>query len=145
MTDIHRHSAFRFHHPDFDKGEDDHGFTLGPVGEFELIDDSASIRQAILMILSTNPGERVMRPEYGCDRRRLISSPNDDTTAGLAAHYVRRAITHWEPRVEILSVDANQDREETEKLRIDLQYRTRHCKEVHALRYTLNLAGGHDR
>ena len=43
-----------------------------------------SIRQAILLLFSTRPGERVMRPDYGCDIHRLVFSPNDDTTAGLA-------------------------------------------------------------
>jgi len=46
-------------------------------------------------------GERVLRPEYGCDLHRLVFSPNDATTAGLAVHYVRAALLRWEPRIEI--------------------------------------------
>ena len=47
-----------------------------------------------------------MRPTYGCYLRRLLFAPNDDTTAGLAIHYVRSAIERWEPRIDILALDA---------------------------------------
>ena len=68
-----------------------------------MVEDDASIRQSLLLLLSTSPGERVMRPDYGCSLRRLVFAPNDDTTAGLAIHYVRQAVERWEPRVEILA------------------------------------------
>ena len=51
-----------------------------------------------------------MRPDYGCELHRLVFSPNDDTTAGLAIHYVRRALERWEPRVEVLSRRRHRDR-----------------------------------
>ena len=41
-----------------------------------------------------------MRPGYGCHLFRLAFAPNDDTTAGLAIHYVRQALERWEPRIE---------------------------------------------
>ena len=69
----------------------------------------ASVRQAILLLLSTRPGERVMRPTYGCDLHRLVFSPNDDTTAGLAIHYVRQALERWEPRIEVIRLDAGRE------------------------------------
>ena len=51
-----------------------------------------AVRQSILMLLSTRPGERVMPPDYGCPIHRLVFSPNDATTAGLAIHYVRHSL-----------------------------------------------------
>lgn len=83
------------------------GLVLDPSGAIDTVADDEAVRQSLLMLISTRPGERVMRPEYGCDLHRLVFSPNDDTTAGLAIHFVRQAVERWEPRVEILRVDAN--------------------------------------
>ena len=54
-------------------------------GRLAMVEGNAAVRQAIQMLLSTAPGERVMRPGYGCDLQRLVFAPNDDTTAGLAS------------------------------------------------------------
>jgi phage baseplate assembly protein W len=101
----------------------------------------ASIRQAILMLLSTTPGERVMRPTYGCHLRRLVFSPNDDTTAGLAIHYVRTALDTWEPRIDILSLDAHRHPDAAEILEIVLEYRVRETHRHDVLTYTVSLTG----
>jgi hypothetical protein len=90
-----------------------------------MVDSEASIRQALLLLLSTSPGERVMRPTYGCDLGRLVFSPNDDTTAGLAILYVRRAIELWEPRVQLLELDAQRSEDAPSRLDIALSYRVR--------------------
>ena len=52
------------------------------------------------------PASVVMRPQYGSLLHRLVFAPDDATTAGLAIHYVRQALVRWEPRVEVLDVDA---------------------------------------
>ena len=113
------------------------------IGQAEA-DRDASIRQAILMLLSTAPGERVMRPDYGCELYRLIFSPNDDTTAGLAAHYVRRALEYWEPRIQLLKVDAEGDPEYPERLRVYVSYRLRATGRLDDLVHTIDLAKGAD-
>jgi Bacteriophage baseplate protein W len=82
------------------------GLVIDPAGTIDTVADDEAIRQSIMLLISTRPGERVMRPEYGCDLSRLVFSPNDDTTAGLAIHFVRQAVERWEPRVEVLRVDA---------------------------------------
>jgi phage baseplate assembly protein W len=113
--------AFRFVHPDLTRGADSPsaGLQVDRRGRLAMVEDEYAIRQSLLMLLSTSPGERVMRPEYGCDLRRLVFAPNDDTTAGLAIHYVRRAVERWEPRIEIESLDAgrHEDRVEIGELR----------------------------
>jgi hypothetical protein len=84
------------------------GATLlaGPVvtasGGIATVSDEAAIRQAIVMLLSTRPGERVMRPDYGCPLNRLVFAGNDATTAGLAIHYVAQALRRFEPRIDIV-------------------------------------------
>ena len=90
-----------------------------------MVEGDAAIRQAILLLLSTTPGERVMRPDYGSRLHRLVFAPNDDTTAGLAIHYVRQALRRWEPRVDVLDVDAGPDPDTPSRLTVRVRYRVR--------------------
>jgi hypothetical protein len=121
-----RWSSWRFRVPPYDAPPGEPvGLVIDPAGGIETVVDDEAIRQSLLLLISTRPGERVMRPEYGCDLSRLVFSPNDDTTAGLAIHFVRQAVERWEPRVEILRVDANRDPEEATRLEIVLDYRVR--------------------
>jgi len=87
------------------------------------------VRQAVLLLLSTRPGERVNRPDYGCHLFRLAFAPADDTTAGLAIHYVSRALERWEKRIAVLSLDAGTDPREPSLLEIRLRYRVRASQE----------------
>jgi phage baseplate assembly protein W len=105
-----------------------------------MADEAESVRQAILMLLSTVPGERVMRSHYGCDLFRLVFSPNDDTTAGLAMHYVRQAIDRWEPRIEIVHLNASRVGDSA-LLEIHLEYRLRRTAEPNLLVYSVSLNG----
>ncbi|HEV7642584.1 MAG TPA: GPW/gp25 family protein [Pyrinomonadaceae bacterium] len=117
------------------------GLNVSPTGGIEMVEEKDSVRQAIFMLLSTIPGERVMRPDYGCDLYKLIFAPNDYTTAGLAIHYVRQAIDRWERRVEILLLDAYNDRQNQEKLNIVMEYRLRATQTIDQLNFSLHLAG----
>ena len=121
--------------------EDWAGLNLSPTGGIEMVEDRDSVRQAILLLLSTRPGERVMRPDYGCDLHKLVFSPNDDTTAGLAIHYVQRAINRWEPRVIVLRLDAYRDETYPERLNILLEYRIRSTPQRDGLMFSVNLSG----
>ena len=113
--------AWRFAHPDLDPVAG--GLALSDRGGVAMVDGEAAVRQAILLLLSTRRGERVMRPEYGCDLHRLMFMPNDRTTAGLAMHYVRRALQQWEPRIEVLALTVVPGA--AERLDIQLDYRIR--------------------
>lgn len=136
-----RERAFRFVHPDLDAGEGVAGLRLSTTGGVDMVEGDASIRQAVLLLLSTLPGERVMRPGYGCELHRLVFQPNDDTTAGFAIHYVGSALKTWEPRVELLSVDANRNPEEPSRLDVTLEYRVRASQQRDRLTVPLFLAG----
>jgi len=107
-----------------------------------MVDGHDSVRQAILLLLSTIPGERVMRPEYGCQLHRLVFSPNDETTAGLAIHYVRQALDLWEPRIDVLRLDAERNAEDPEQLTISLEYRVRATQQIDTTTFSFNLSGG---
>lgn len=99
------------------------GLVLTPRGALALVRDGEAVRQAILMLVSTRPGERVMRPAYGCHLFRLAFAPNDDTTAGLAIHHVRQALERWEPRIRIVALDAGRHPEVPSRLDVHLTYR----------------------
>lgn len=116
------------------------GPALAANGAVATVSGPALIRQSLMILLGTVPGERVMRPDYGCPLDRLVFAPNDATTAGLAIHYVRQALRRWEPRVEILRLDAGPPPQgPAETLRIWLDYRIRQTLERGSLSFTLDL------
>jgi hypothetical protein len=138
MTDT-ANRAWRFAHPNLDPGQP--GLSTAHTGGIALADESESVRQAILLLLSTIPGERVMRSQYGCDLFRLVFSPNDDTTAGLAIHYVRQALDRWEPRIETTSLNAGRAASDPALLEIRVEYRIRRTAHEDLLVYSMSLNG----
>ena len=137
-----RYRSWGFVHPDVDAAGVLGGLQVAPTGGVQMSQGAAAVRQAVLLLLTTRPGERVMRPDYGCELHRLVFSPNDDTTAGLAIHYVRRAIARWEPRIEVERIDAGRDGGDSGRLVIRLDYRLRSTRELDRIAFSLDLAGG---
>ena len=70
-------------------------------GRVALAHQERDIEEAIHIILLTPKGQRVMRPDFGCQVHDLIFAPNDATTAGLASYYVEEALGMWEPRIRV--------------------------------------------
>lgn len=66
-----------------------------------------NIAESVRIILFTRPGERLMRPDFGCRIHELVFAPNNTTTASLAEEFVRRALQRWEPRIEDVQVRVN--------------------------------------
>jgi phage baseplate assembly protein W len=64
------------------------------------------VREALLVILRTEPGERIMRPTFGCGLRRFLAEPNTVATRARIERDVTRAIQAWEPRVRLRQVTA---------------------------------------
>lgn len=119
------------------------GLAISAGGGLRLVEGEAAVRQSIKLLLSTRPGERVMRPDYGCPLHRLAFEPNDAATAGLAMHYIRQALTLWEPRVEVLSLTADHGAVDDQRghLTIHLQYRIISSGHDSSLSFDLNLDG----
>lgn len=91
-------------------------------GRIALAHRERDIEQAIKMILLTPKGQRVMRPEFGCQIHDLLFAPNDATTAGLAEYHVREALAMWEPRIEVQAVRAGADADQPERMLVTLDY-----------------------
>lgn len=76
-----------------------------------LIGGPEKVRQSIRLILETEPGERIMRPQFGCGLRRYLMKPNNSATRALIQHDVIRALSLWEPRIKLeeVAVEPGQD------------------------------------
>jgi hypothetical protein len=67
------------------------------------------IKADMLQLLLTNPGERVMLPDFGTPLRKLLFNPNDSTLAGEAKRMIAESLSNWEPRVEITNIQVTSD------------------------------------
>lgn len=99
-----------------------------------------NIQQAIWIILATAPGERVMRPDFGCGIHHLVFEVNSTTTIASVIQEVRRALILWEPRIEVLNVDAEL-RHLGELLLINVHYRVRSTNNYFNLVYPFYTVG----
>jgi phage baseplate assembly protein W len=79
---------------------------ITPGGSVRLVRGGEEIDAALRMIMTTAPGERVMRPDFGCAMWEQVFAPVNANTLGLIEQAVREAITRWEPRVEATTVQA---------------------------------------
>ncbi|GHO83201.1 GPW/gp25 family protein [Dictyobacter formicarum] len=87
------------------------------------------IEESIRIILGTQYGERVMRPNFGCNLKSLVFAPNNEATANLARYYVEQGLTQWEPRIEVFEVLVENDNQHG-LLLIEIHYRLRATQEV---------------
>ncbi|MFF3641077.1 GPW/gp25 family protein [Streptomyces sp. NPDC002564] len=103
------------------------GFPLrvGPTGGIGMVDREREIEEAIRLVLGTAPGERPMRPEFGCGIHDHVFAPGDSATAGRVAHHVRSALERWEPRIEVGDVAVAFDAVDEGTLYIDVRYTVR--------------------
>ena len=84
-----------------------------------------AIRQSIHIILGTAPGERVMRPNFGCSIHDLVYAPNNLSTSSLAAHFCIEALGKWEPRIEEIEAHAEASDDDENRIDITIKYKVR--------------------
>jgi len=94
-------------------------------GALSLAAGEDDIGQAIELILGTAPGERPMRPEFGCGVHDFVFDSIDATTVGKMELAIRDALDRWEPRVFVETVEFNLDEVADGRLIIDIGYRVR--------------------
>lgn len=94
----------------------------GADGAIALAGGHRKLEQAMLLILSTYPGERPMRPKFGSRLRDYAFEGADWRHTGEIADIVRESIEQWEPRVDVASVDVYPDPERADLLYIDISY-----------------------
>jgi phage baseplate assembly protein W len=69
------------------------------------VEGDAKVQQSIRIVLDTEPGERVMRPTFGCRLRSFLGAPNTVATRAAIRHEVELALAAWEPRIELRRVE----------------------------------------
>jgi phage baseplate assembly protein W len=97
----------------------------GADGRVPLVGSEQKIRESIWIILGTAPGERQMRPSFGCGIHDLVFDPNTAALRVLVAQQVRDALTRWEPRIDVIDVGAETAPEGRNYLLIRIDYRIR--------------------
>jgi uncharacterized protein len=85
------------------------------------------------VVLITAPGERVMRPQFGCRIWDLVFEPINANALGLMGEAVRDAVSQWEPRVDLLDVEVTPDIGDHGRVRIALTYRVKATNDVRNL------------
>ena len=100
------------------------------------------VAEAIRIIIFTIKGERVMRPNFGCNAYNFVFGSMDATTLGLLESEIKEAITVWEPRVVNVEVKAVPDREASGRLMINIKYTVRTTNNLFNLVYPFYLTEG---
>ncbi|HMW69273.1 MAG TPA: GPW/gp25 family protein [Nitrosomonas sp.] len=99
------------------------------------------VKQSILLILQTTPGERMMRPDFGAGMETLAFEPMSAITTALAQHRIQEALDRFEPRINVLNVTVNTEQSEG-KLMVDIQYRVTRTGSVFNLVYPFYIERG---
>ncbi|MFN8494555.1 MAG: GPW/gp25 family protein [Caldilineaceae bacterium] len=106
-----------------------------------LVTGNTDIEQSIRLILGTIPGERVMRPEFGCRAWELVFAPNNAATQALLEYYVRQALEFWEPRIELKRVDVATDQFDAATLSVLIDYTIKATHDPRSIVYPFYLMG----
>lgn len=109
-------------------------FQTDPGGAVLMRSGAEAVAQSIRLILGTRPGERPMRPQYGCAVHDVVLSPSaSPRTISAANRAVQDALARWEPRIDVQSVSAAPDPERAEVLTIEIEYRIKATNDVRNL------------
>lgn len=102
-------------------------FPIATDGDGRVVESSEEekVREAIEMILRTAPGERMMRPDFGCGIHDLVFDTMSDEMIGRVQSEVADALGKWEPRIAVLGVTSQQDPDERTRLLVEIDYRIR--------------------
>ena len=108
-------------------------------GDVAIVAYEEDIAQAIWLILETEHGERVMRPEFGAGLRSLTFEPLNTTTMSLVRHRVEEALISWEPRINLEEIRVAPDRAERNRLNVEISYQVRATNTFYNLVYPFYL------
>lgn len=101
-----------------------------------------SVEESIRIILGTTPGERIMRPDFGCKINEMVFAPNSSRTISLAVRYIEEAIVKWEPRVILKKVTGEVDEQNPACIHIHIDYEIRSVNTFFNMVYPFYLERG---
>lgn len=114
-------------------------------GQADMVQFEEDIKQAILIILLTNNGERLMRPTFGAGLNSFLFDPINPTTMAALQTRVHDALIDWEPRIDVMAVAVTPSPERVATVLIDITYRVRATNSVGNLVYPFYLGEGSSR
>lgn len=110
-------------------------------GDIAMASADEDVRQAVLLIVETALGERLMRPRFGTPIRTLVFEPIGATTAALLRHHVEEALIRWEPRIDRIDV-ASTAAARAGRIDLTVTYRVRETNTFYNLVYPFYLQEG---
>ncbi len=116
-------------------------YRLDASGEVQMVELEEDVRQAVHIILETEPGERVMRPDFGAGLRALAFEPISAATTALVRHRIEQALIAWEPRIDSITVGVTAEPAQG-RLLIEIRYRIRSTNTFYNLVYPFYLQEG---
>jgi len=108
-------------------------------GALKLVSDDEDVREAIVLILATAPGERPMRPEFGCGIHEYVFDTIDAHTMGRLEYEVRIALDRWEPRIDVTGIRFDLGGAGEGVVAIEIDYRLRATNDLRNLVYPFYL------
>jgi phage baseplate assembly protein W len=114
---------------------------VGADGRLAWSEGEDNVRESIRIILLTEPGERLMRQEFGCGLRRFLFEPNTVTTRQLIRERIIKAIVRWEPRVTVDEVTVETDAGNPRLVAINVFFRLIATQALGRIGMTLQLEG----
>lgn len=90
-----------------------------------MVSEEDDIRESLIILLSTRPGERVMNPLYGCNLDDLIFAPLNLTLKTYVANLIDTAILYFEPRIDLEKVEISENNDLEGELLIEIDYKIR--------------------
>lgn len=104
-------------------------------GAIKLTDGVPDLDRSIRIVLMTAPGERLMRPQFGCRIWEMLFEPVTANLLGLISQAVRDALAQWEPRIVVDDVHAEPDPQQGSLVHIGIDYRVRSTNDRRNLVY----------
>lgn len=96
---------------------------VGPDGRVAFSEGETNVRESIRLILTTEPGERVMRPDFGGGLGRFLFEPNTPATHQAIRVQIQKSLARWEPRVVVESVQFDVTADDPGAAVVTLTYR----------------------
>ena len=117
-------------------------FKINDFGNIKMSMHEQSIQESIKIILGTSKGERVMRPDFGCEINDLVFAPNNASTLSLIAFHIEEALIKWEPRIILEKVEAMPDGDIEAQININIEYKIRDVNTYFNMVYPFYLERG---
>ena len=111
-------------------------------GSLSYVEAEQSIAQSIWIILSTPLRSHIMEPEFGCNIHDYLFAPNNPNTIAAIVQGVQRALVRFEPRIDVLDVQAQSSPNTPNALQVAIDYRVRANNAQHNIVYPFYLNEG---